>query len=105
MPSRLEPLLKLHATEPDDPFLTYSIGLEHTNHGSPADAIAWFDKTLALDPHYHYAYFQKAKALDALDRTEEAAAVLNEGIRQACEGGDAKAEGELAGLLDMIGGD
>ena len=104
MPDRLEPLLKLHADEPEDPFLTYSIGLEHNNHGSPADAVEWFDKTIALDPHYHYAYFQKAKALDALDRTDDAHTTLREGIEQAHRGGDAKAEGELTGLLDMLGG-
>ena len=98
MSDRLEQLLKLHAVDPADTDLPYMIALEHAKADDAEQAIEWFDRTLALNPHYHYAYFQKAKALDNEGESAEALAVLDEGIAMAKKAGDAKALGELQEL-------
>lgn len=98
MSDRLEQLHKLHAADPADADLPYMIALECAKADDPAEAITWLDKTLALDPHYHYAYFQKAKALEDDGETVDALAVLDEGIAKATQAGDAKALGELQEL-------
>lgn len=103
-PDRLEKLTQLHAADPSDADLPYMIALEHSKAGDTAETIAWLDKALAINPHYHYAYFQKAKALDDDGETDDALAVLDEGIAKATEAGDAKALGELQELKFAICG-
>ncbi len=98
MSDRLDQLLKLHAADPRDADLPYMIALEHAKAGDATEAIGWLDKTLALDPHYHYAYFQKAKALDEEGEQPDAIAVLDEGIAKATQANDTKALGELQEL-------
>lgn len=83
MNQRLEQLRKLHAADPKDPFCTYGIALEIAKTGDYAQAISWLDKTLALDPHYCYAYFQKGKLLDESGDTDQAKAVLADAIKLA----------------------
>jgi len=98
MTDRLQQLHKLLAADPSDADLRYMVALEHVKVGSFAEAVDWLDKALALNAHYHYAYFQKAKALAALGRDEEAKRTLDVGIDNARAAGDAKAVGELSEL-------
>lgn len=102
MTDRLAQLESLHRAEPDDPFLTYGIALEHMKAERFDDAISWFDQTLGLDSKYCYAYFQKAKALSELGQDDDAIRVLDEGIATAAEAGDAKAQGELIELRESL---
>lgn len=102
---RLAPLLKLHAADPADPFCTYGIALEYAKAGRTDDALTWLDKTLALDSHYCYAYFQKGKLL--ADRgipgdDDAARKTLETGIAAATQAGDAHAREEIAALLDSL---
>ncbi len=102
---RLAKLEKLHAADPADPFCTYGIALEHAKAGRIDDALAWLDKTVELDPHYCYAYFQKGKLLSTRGAPGDDAAarkILEAGITAATEAGDAHAREEIAELLDSI---
>ena len=92
----------MHAADPGDADLPYMIAIEHGNAQRFDDAIAWLDKTLALDAHYHYAYFQKAKMLSELGDDDDAVAVLDEGIAKAAATNDGKALGELQELRGML---
>ncbi len=102
MSDRLSQLLKLHETDPDDPFLTYGVAMEHVGAERFDDALAWLDKTLALDTGYCYAYFQKAKALSQLGRDDDAVAAVEAGLEVARRVGDEKALGELGELREML---
>ena len=104
MTDRLEQLEKLHAADPQDADLPYMIALEWAKSGDTAEAIAWLDKTIALNAHYHYAYFQKAKMLEEDGEGADALVTLDEGIRLATQAGDAKALGELQELRMMVQG-
>ena len=104
MSDRLEQLHKLHDADPTDAELPYMIAFELTKTGQTTEAIDWLDKALALDPGFHYAYFQKAKVLDREGETDDALAVLDAGIAKASADGAAKAVGELQDLRQIIGG-
>ncbi len=99
MSDRLEQLSKLYAAEPEDPFLTYGIALEHAKAERLDEAITWLDKTLGLDDNYCYAYFQKGKMLSEKGEEGAARAVLEQGIEAAKTCGEEKAESELRELL------
>jgi tetratricopeptide (TPR) repeat protein len=103
MSDRLAQLEKLLAADPADADIPYMMGLEHAKADDPETAIVWLDKTLALDPGYHYAYFQKAKQLSALGEDEQAHAVLDAGIAKATADGHHKAVGELQELKAALG--
>lgn len=102
MTERLATLEKMHTADPADADLPYMIAIEHGNAERFDDAIAWLDKTLALDSHYHYAYFQKAKMLSELGEDDDAITVLDAGIAKASAAQDGKALGELQELRGMI---
>lgn len=101
MPS-IEQLTKLLEAEPNDPFLLYGVAQEHLKAGDFDQAVAWFDRTIAADPAHAYAYFHKARALEAADRTEAAVETLREGVRVARAKMDQKAISELSGYLDEL---
>lgn len=101
---RLSKLMKLLDAEPDDAFCLYAIAQEHARLGAPAQAIAWFDRTIAADPSHAYARFHKAKVLEAGGRLTEAIEVLREGLAAAESAGDAKATSEIAGALASLAG-
>lgn len=102
MPDRLEQLQKLLAADPSDADVPYMIALEHAKLDDPAAAVDWLDKTIALDPAYHYAYFQKAKMLSELGEDDDALAAVDAGIARANADGNAKATGELQELRQAL---
>lgn len=101
---RLDQLHKLLAADPSDADVPYMIAQEHARAGEHAMAVEWYDRCLALNPHYHYAYFHKARAQEAADDIPAAIATLREGLTRAKSKQDAKAMNEIGGYLDMLGG-
>lgn len=99
---RLDRLLALLAAEPDDGFVLYGLGQECQKLGRLDEAVAWYDRTIAADPKQCYAFFHKAKALEAAGRRDEAAATLATGLAQARRVGDLKAASEIEGYLDEL---
>lgn len=99
MSDRLEKLRNLFNADPTDPFVTYGIALEHGKAERFDEALEWLDRTLGLDEHYLYAYFQKAKMFSELGQDDEARAVLGKGMKMAQAAGDDHARSEMAELL------
>lgn len=98
MPS-IAQLSKLLEAEPHDPFLLYGLAQEYAKAGDLLRAVEHFDRCLAADATYCYAYYHKAKALIAATRIDDARAVIEAGMAKAREVGDAHARGELQALL------
>lgn len=98
--SRLDKLVKLLELDPRDPFVLYGIAQEHARAGRTGEAVAFFDRCLAADPAYSYAYYHKARALQAGGQAEGALATARAGL--AAAGGDGKASSELAALVDEL---
>lgn len=97
--AQLEALL---AKSPDDTFLLYGLAQEHAKAGDTDTACSLYDRVIALDPHYCYAYFHKARALEDAERTDEAIATLRLGVAAAREANDQKALGEIGSFLDEL---
>ncbi len=102
MPDRLAQLTSMHEADPADADLPYMIAMEHVKAERWSDAIDWFDRTLAIDADYCYAFYQKAKALSQLGRDEQARDVIALGMDTARRSGNDKALGELAELRDAM---
>lgn len=99
---RLAQLMRMADAEPGDPFFPYGIAQEHARAGRHDEAIAWYDRTVAVDPGYCYAYFHKARSLEELGRIDDACAALRAGIERARTAGDRHALSELSGYLDQL---
>ena len=101
-PDRLAVLLAMLEKEPGDAFCLYGIAQEHAARGAHAEAIAWFDRTIAAEPTHGYAFFHKAKVLEEARRVPEAVAALRAGLARARTVGDRKAASEIEGYLDAL---
>lgn len=103
MSDRLEQLTRFFEADPNDAFTAYAIALEHHKAGQTDEALAWLDRTLALDADFAYAYFQKAKMLTGRGETDAAKTELQTGIAAADRANDEKARRELTELLNTLG--
>lgn len=101
MPS-MQQLEKLLAADPGDPFVLYAMAIELAKQGKHEDAIGYFDRCLAADSLYCYAYFHKARSLEALGRHADLKAALTAGVAAAKEAGDGKALSEISGYLASV---
>lgn len=100
--SRREKLTKMLEKEPGDVFLNYALGMELMKDGTADEAVAQFDRVIALDGKYVAAYLQKAQVLIRAERIDDAKASLRSGIGAAKAVGDRHAEEELEGLLGSL---
>ncbi|MEK6702571.1 MAG: tetratricopeptide repeat protein, partial [Planctomycetota bacterium] len=64
MPS-LQQLERLLVVDPQDAFVLYAIAQEHAKQGRHADAVAFYDRCLGVNAEYCYAYYHKARSLEA----------------------------------------
>ena len=101
--NRLEQLQAMMQRNPNDPFVLYGIGMEHKNGGDVAAAIDFFNRTIAADPGYAYAYYQKGQTLELAGKLDEARQTYHSGITAAQAKGDAHAAGEIAAALETLG--
>lgn len=101
MPS-IEQLQRLLELEPEDSFLIYGIAQEHLKAGRFAEAVAWFDRTIAADADHCYAYYFKAKALEEAGSLGAALAAVDAGLANARRLQDMKAMSELSALRDEL---
>ncbi len=101
MPS-VEQLERLLAADPDDSFVHYALALEHAKAGDHDRAAESFDRCLALDELYCYAYFHKARSLEASGRKDDAKATLEAGLHAARRASDQKAIGEITSYLTNL---
>lgn len=102
MADRIEQLKRLLEVEPDDAFCMYGLALEYAKLGSAAEAVTWFDRTIAADPKQCYAYFHKAKAQQESGDQTAAVATLKAGLTQARAVRDMKAASEIEAFLDEL---
>lgn len=102
MADRMEQLKKMLAAEPNDAFCAYGLALEHAKRGETTQALEWFDRTLAADPDYCYAYFHKAKAQQSVGDDLAAMQTLQAGLNRARSCRDLKAAGEIEAFLDEL---
>lgn len=99
---KLAKLQQMLEREPNDAFLLYGIALEHKKLKDLDRAIEFLNRTVAVDPGYCYAYFQRGQVQELLHRTEDARQSYREGIAAAERAGDGHAKEELTAALEML---
>ena len=100
--SKREKFERLLAADPGDPFLRYSVALEHRAEGNDAAALEGLTETIRRSPDYHPAHFMKGQLLAAAGRTDEAREVLLAGVELATRAGDGHAAGEMSGFVESL---
>ncbi|MEM7755923.1 MAG: hypothetical protein AAF297_09845 [Planctomycetota bacterium] len=98
MPS-IPQLEKLLAADPTDAFVLYALAQEHAKAGDHPTAVTFYDRCLAEDEAYCYAYFHKARSQEAMGDRAAAADTLTAGLAVSQRAGDQKAAGEIGGYL------
>ena len=93
-------LLRLLEREPNDAFVLYGLAQEYAKAKDTAKAVEYYDRCLAADPTYVYAYYHKARAMQAAGRVTDAADVVRAGITASRAAGDHHAVAELSSLQD-----
>lgn len=102
MVDRMAQLQKLLAMDPNDAFVLYGLAQEHAKREEHAQSIAYYDKCLAVDPLYCYAYYHKARSQQAEGDLAGAVATLRSGLDAAKKARDEKARSEIEGLIEML---
>lgn len=101
MPS-IDSLQRLLAADPNDAFVLYGLAQEYARLGETVRAVEYYDRCIAADVSYCYAYYHKAKALEAAGRVDEAVRTLRAGVDAAKKAQDGHALSEMTGYLDEI---
>jgi len=99
---RIAQLEKLLTLDPLDAFVLYGLAQEHAKQGNSAKSIDFYDKCIAADSTYCYAYYHKARVQQDADDITGAINTVKAGIAVAKKVQDMKASSELAALLDML---
>jgi tetratricopeptide (TPR) repeat protein len=102
MTDRLSKIQAMLQTSPDDAFLHYAASLEHRKSNDLYRALASLDRTIAIDPNYSYAYFQKGQVLEEQGQPGQASRAYQAGLEAARRAGDARAMSELQAALDLL---
>ncbi len=100
----MEQLEKLLAAEPDDAFTLYAMAMEMAKRARHVEAIAFFDRCIASDETYCYAYYHKARSQEVVEDADGARATLERGLDVSRRAGDAQAVGEIGAYLQVLGG-
>ena len=99
---KLTTLFSMLDRQPNDTFLLYGIGMEYKKLDDLPRAIEFFNKVLAVDSGYCYAYYQRGQVQEQAGDGPAARASYQEGIIAASRVGDAHAKSELEGALQML---
>lgn len=102
--TRLQKILAMLETEPNDTFLRYTLAMEYRKSGETEKSIHLL-KELAYvgTPRYVPAFFMAAQQLVEQDQLEEARTFLRDGIEEARKQNDHHAAAEMSELLAEIG--
>jgi tetratricopeptide (TPR) repeat protein len=78
------------------------MAMEYSKLGQHAEAVRFFDQSIAADPNSSYAYFHKAKSLEQQGDLDAARQTLAQGLERAKASGDQHAMSEISGYLFEI---
>lgn len=100
--TRREKIEAMLQDEPNDPELRYALAMEHASEGNDEEAVRCFGELIQRSSEYPPAYHQAGRALQRLNRLDEARALLRQGIPVAQKQGNAHAAGEMMELLESL---
>lgn len=102
MSSRIDQLLELLKSEPDDSFLNYALALEYIKLEEREKARNIIETILKRDENYLGAYYQLGQLYEQLQQLEKARVTYTKGIAIAQRQRNTKTAGELSTALLLI---
>jgi thioredoxin-like negative regulator of GroEL len=103
-PTRREKLEAMLADEPGDQFLRYALALELEKEGEHERSMELLRSLMAQTPPHVPSFFRAGQHLARQGRTDEARALLREGIEEARRQGESHAASEMGTMLANLGG-
>ena len=100
--NRLDNLLDMLETQPDDDFLLYGIALEYQAAKDFENARAYFEKLLALHPDYLPVYYQAGLCYISIQKYELAIAIFEKGMEIAQKQKNIKTFNELLEIKENL---
>ncbi len=100
--NRIESLLSMLQTEPQDIFLNYSLALEYVANNSFVLAEQQFLKVLSIKEDYVPAFYHLGKLFEQLQKTEAALNCYTNGLEFAKQQKNNKAVNELSEAIFML---
>jgi predicted Zn-dependent protease len=100
--TRRQKLEEFLTKNPNDAFSRYGIALECVKEGDSAAAEAHFRALIETNPDYVPGYQMYAQTLVQSERSEDAKAILTQGIQAAIRQGNEHARSEMEVLLSEL---
>lgn len=100
--SRIDMVIKLLESEPNDVFLNFALGLEYVAELNVVEAENQFKIVLGINKNYIPAYYQLGKLLESQLKNTDALNYFKEGLKKAKEQKDNKAINEFGEAIFML---
>ena len=100
--SRIEPLKKVLAIDPNDEVAWFGLGKAYMEDGNFEEAASALRKCIGVKPSYSAAYYALAQSLRTLNRVEECRDVCARGIDVSTKNGDAMVTKNLEALRSAL---
>ena len=100
--SRIENLKAILASDPQDTFARYALGLEYISLNDLEQAKNIFEEIYALDPAYVATYYQLGKIYELLGEEHQARKIYEKGVYVAASQGDEHTKQELQQAIDEL---
>jgi Tfp pilus assembly protein PilF len=100
--NRIDKLIDMLQTAPNDCFLKHALGLEYIKLEQYSEAIQSFEGLLQIDKNYVGTYYHLAKTFEKISDNQKAIAIYESGIALAKQINDKHAQNELQMALDDL---
>ncbi len=101
--SKIEPLKKLLAVDPNDEVAWFGLGKAYQGDGSHQEAATALERCIAVKPTYSAAYFALAESLKHLGQLDRCREVCDRGIEVSTKNGDAMVTKNLQTMKEGLG--
>lgn len=101
--SRIEKIREMLVEDPQDFFLRYSLAMELDKISEHEESLSLFLELIKCSPPHVPSFFMSGQQLSRLGRTEEARAILRDGIEEARSQNNKHAAGEMSEFLASLG--
>lgn len=98
----LEQFKQLAELTPEDELVHYGLGGEYMKRGLYREAVACFEKVIALKPDYSAAYRELGRALEKAEDIDAAIRIYNKGKEVASSRGDGQTVKEIDVFLNRM---
>ena len=88
--------------DPNNTFARYGLAMEYSNTGDFDQALAQFEALLQRDESYGAAYYHGGRALEKLERFDDARKMYEKGIEITTRKGDLHTRSEIETALSLL---